>query len=116
MKLYGIKNCNTVKKALDWCESKGLEFSFHDYKKTPPDAIVLRAAMERWGWEKVINRAGMTWRKLSDDEKSAVTDETSAIALAVEKPSVIKRPIVVDETGIPVLMGFKEEEYDEVLG
>ena len=116
MKLYGIKNCNTVKKALDWCGAQGLEYEFHDYKKTPPDAIVLQAAMKRWGWEKVINRAGMTWRKLSDDEKAAVADEKTALALAMEKPSVIKRPIVVDKSGLPVLIGFKEEEYQEIIG
>ncbi len=115
MKLHGIKNCNTVKKALDWCDTQGLAYEFHDYKKQSPDEAVLKSAMEKWGWEKVINRAGMTWRKLSDDEKNAVNDDASAMALAMEKPSVIKRPIVTDDNGAPMVMGFKDAEYEAVL-
>lgn len=116
MKLYGIKNCNTVKKALDWCTAAGLEYEFLDYKKVAPDEAVLTAAMKEWGWEKVINRAGMTWRKLSDEEKAAVSDDASAMKLALEKPSVIKRPIVVNDAGKPILLGFKEAEYEAALG
>jgi arsenate reductase len=92
--LYGIPNCDTVKKARAWLDGNGIAYRFHDFKKAgvPPEAL------ERWlatlGWSTVINRQGTTWRKLEQATKAAVSDAASAKALALAHPSVIKRPIV----------------------
>ncbi|PLX36739.1 MAG: arsenate reductase [Hyphomicrobiales bacterium] len=111
--IYGIKNCGTMKKAFDWLEANGVDYLFHDYKKAGAE----KADLERWcasaGWEKVINRAGMTFRKLPDEAKADL-DEAKAIALMLDKPSMIKRPIV--ETGGTIELGFKPERYAEIFG
>ncbi len=106
--LYGIPNCDTVKKARAWLDARGVAYAFHDYKKAGVDA----AALERWidavGWEPLLNRAGTTFRKLSDAEKADI-DRAKAIALMRANPSVIKRP-VVEGTG-PLLVGFKPDDW-----
>lgn len=110
MKLYGIPNCNTVKKARAWLDEHGVAYEFHDYKKQGVDLAMLESWLAQLPWEKLVNRAGMTWRGLSDAEKSAVTDNASAVALMIEKPSVIRRPVMVDGARL-VTIGFDASEY-----
>jgi arsenate reductase (glutaredoxin) len=110
--LYGIPNCDTVKRARAWLAGQGAQVAFHDFKKQGvPDA-----SMSRWldavGWEKLVNRQGTTWRKLSDDEKAGVTDAASARALMQREPSVIKRPVVEWADGV-VTVGFSEALFAE---
>ncbi len=92
--LYGIPNCDTVKKARAWLQAQGVAVVFHDFKKqgVPGDALV--TWMAALGWEKLINRQGTTWRKLPTEQQAAVCDAASAQALALAQPSVIKRPVV----------------------
>ncbi|WP_346893163.1 ArsC family reductase [uncultured Roseibium sp.] len=98
MKVYGIKNCDTVKKARKFLEEAGVDYTFHDYKKEGVDAEKLAVFVGEFGWDTVLNRKGTTWRKLDDEIKETVTDPASAIALMIENPSMIKRPIVEGET------------------
>jgi Spx/MgsR family transcriptional regulator len=110
--IYGIKNCDTMKKAFAWLDGHGVDYAFHDYKKSG----VERAQLERWckaaGWEKVLNRGGMTFRKLPDAAKEGL-DQKKAIALMLEQPSMIKRPVL--ETGRTVEIGFAPERYASLL-
>jgi len=110
MKLYGIPNCNTVKKARAWLDEHGVEYDFHDYKKQGADRAMLESWLEQMPWEKLVNRAGTTWRGLSDAEKAAVVDNVSAAALMITKPSVIRRPVIIDGTRI-LAVGFDSETY-----
>jgi arsenate reductase (glutaredoxin) len=106
--LYGIKNCDTMKKARCWLEARGVPYEFHDYKVAGID----RAHLERWcaklGWEALLNRSGTTFRKLSDEQKSAL-DERRAITLMMQQPSLIKRPVL--EYDGRLLVGFRPQEY-----
>jgi arsenate reductase len=114
MKLYGIPNCNTVKKARAWLDEHGVEYDFHDYKKLGVDRAMLEGWLEQMPWEKLVNRAGMTWRGLGDAEKAAVVDSTSATALMIAKPSVIRRPVIVDDARI-LAIGFDSETYTSLF-
>lgn len=113
MKVYGIKNCNTVAKALKWLNDHQLEYEFHDFKKLG----VSDDKLEEWsvivGWEALLNKKGTTWRKLTAEEQNAIQTKAQAFNLMKEKTSVIKRPIV--ETGGQVLQGFDEEAYKNLL-
>lgn len=111
--LYGISNCNTVKKARHALENAGVDYHFHDYKKAGMGEAQLRAFVEAFGWEKVLNRAGMTWRNLPDAEKAAVTNANSAIALMREKTSIIKRPVLELADG-ELVLGYDEARYGEI--
>jgi Spx/MgsR family transcriptional regulator len=111
--LYGIPNCDTVKKARTWLEAKGVGYAFHDYKKEGADPAKLVAWVKAKGWETILNRAGTTFRKLPDDAKQGL-DEAGAIALMLEQPSMIKRPVVEYPGGL--LVGFKEPEWAAALG
>ena len=106
--LYGIKACDTMKKARTWLEEQGVAYSFHDYKASAID----RASLEKWcaehGWETVLNRAGTTFRKL-DDAQKADLDQDKAIALMLAQPSMIKRPVL--DLGGRTLVGFKPDAY-----
>lgn len=110
--IYGIKNCNTMKKAFTWLDDNNVEYGFHDYKKHAPDTDVLTHAFAAHGWESVINRKGMTWRKLPDDVKANM-DENGAMEIALEKPSIIKRPLMV--RGDDITLGFSEDTYSEIF-
>ena len=114
LKIYGIPNCDTVKKATVWLKNKGIAYEFHDYKKLG----ISEAKLEEWLTQvprnKLTNRAGTTFKKLTDEEKAKITDNASAIALMLEKTSVIKRPIV--ESDKILAMGFKSEEYEVIFG
>ena len=112
--IYGIKNCDTMKKARAWLDSHGIDYAVHDYKT----AGIERERLERWsrkvGWETLLNRAGTTFRKLSDKDRQ-VTDERKAIALMLAQPSLIKRP-VLDLGRDRLLVGFKPEVYEGMVG
>jgi arsenate reductase (glutaredoxin) len=114
LKVYGIPNCDTVKKSITWLKNHGVAYEFHDYKKLGISKEKLEEWLTQVSWEKLVNRAGTTYKKLSDEEKSKVIDNASAIALMLEKTSVIKRPIVESDKILTV--GFKEDEYEVIFG
>lgn len=111
--IYGIKNCDTMKKARAWLDEHGVAYDFHDYKTVGID----RARLERWArqvpWEALLNRAGTTFRKLPDGAKAGI-DAHKAFALMVEQPSLIKRPVL--EIDGAVIVGFKPEVYGAAIG
>ena len=109
--LYGIPNCDTVKKARKWLEANGVEYSFHDYKKAGADAAYLARWADAVGWEVLLNRRGTTFRKLDEADKADI-DRDKAIALMVEHPSMIKRPVAEHEDGGRILVGFVESEWE----
>jgi Spx/MgsR family transcriptional regulator len=111
--LFGIPNCDTVKKSRDWLTQQGLTYSFHDYKKSAIDRATLAKWVDALGWEVVLNRAGTTFRKLPDSERSDL-DAEKAIGLMLRQPSMIKRPIVEHPGGL--LVGFKPEEWSKAFG
>jgi arsenate reductase len=111
--VWGIKNCDTMKKARSWLEAHGVAYAFHDYKVEG----IARERLEGWakkvGWEVLLNRAGTTFRKLPEAERQNVT-EKKAIALMLAQPAMIKRPVV--ERGATLLVGFKPEIYEKAFG
>lgn len=111
--LYGIPNCDTVKKARGWLHARGLAHAFHDYKKAGINADTLGRWADAAGWEPLLNRAGTTFRKLSDADRADI-DRTKAIDLMLSHPSLIKRPVV--EGAGALLIGFKEAEWDARFG
>lgn len=111
--LYGIPNCDTVKKARTWLDGKGIAYTFHDYKKQGADPARIARWIDAAGLDKVVNKAGTTYRKLDDAQKSALAGE-GAPAVLSENTSVIKRPIVEHPGGL--LVGFKEAEWAAALG
>lgn len=114
LKVYGIPNCNTVKKARDWLESNGVAYEFHDFKKQGLDATLADHWLSQQPWEKLVNRAGMTWRGLSDENKASIHDSVSAKVLMLDKTSVIKRPVLVENDTI-LALGFDEANYRKLL-
>ncbi len=114
MQLFGIPNCSTVKKSRDWLSNNGVAYEFHDFKKNGVSHNLLEDWLCQMPWEKLINRAGMTWRNLTDAEKSAVIDTNSALNLMLEKSSLIKRPVLVKDGKI-VCLGFSEAAYKELI-
>jgi arsenate reductase len=110
MILYGIKNCNTVKTAIDWLKKNKTEFEFHDYKAKGITAAKLKEWSKQVGWESLVNKRGTTWRQLDEKAQANVTNESAAIALMIEKTSIIKRPLIEDE-GKVLTLGFDEIEY-----
>jgi arsenate reductase (glutaredoxin) len=107
--LYGIPNCDTVKKSRVWFDSRDIAYQFHDFKKQGVPELALRQWVETLGWEALVNKRGTTWRKLDADAQSAVLDAESAIALMLAHPSVIKRPVVVQAANITV--GYLPEKW-----
>ncbi|HWW64049.1 MAG TPA: ArsC family reductase [Sphingomonadaceae bacterium] len=111
--LYGIKNCDTMKKARAWLDARGVDYRFHDYKSAGIEAEVLARWCEELGWEALLNRAGTTFRKLPDAEKQGL-DAVKAVALMVAQPSMIKRPVLdLDDRRVA---GFKPEIYASLFG
>lgn len=106
--IYGIRNCDTMKKARAWLDARGVSYAFHDYKTAGVDPARLETWSAAAGWEKLLNRAGTTFRKLPDGDKQGL-DRAKAIALMAAQPSMIKRPVL--EIGGRLLVGFKPEEY-----
>ena len=110
--VYGIKNCDTMKKAFAWLEGHGIVYAFHDYKKLGADEALLKKWAVRAGWEKLINTRGPSFRKLPPEKQASLT-EKKAFALMLENPSMIKRPIL--ETGKTLLVGFDADDYAKKL-
>ncbi len=110
--LYGIPNCDTMKKARAWLADHGIDYTFHDYKKAGIDEATLRGWIDQVGWEILLNRRGMMWRKVPDDVKTGIGLE-SAIGLMLETPSIIKRPVL--DTGDGIHVGFKPEHYTQIF-
>lgn len=106
--MYGIKNCDTIKKARAWLDAHGVAYDFHDYRASGIDADRLRGWAKQVGWEVLLNRAGTTFRALPDADKADI-DEAKAIALMVTQPSMIKRPVL--ESAGALLVGFKPDTY-----
>jgi len=111
--IYGIKNCDTMKKARTWLDQHGVAYDFHDYKAQGVERAKLQAWSRSLGWEKLLNRAGTTFRKLPEADKTDLS-EAKAIALMLAQPSMIKRPVL--ETGRETIVGFKPEIYDAQVG
>lgn len=111
--VYGIPNCDTVKKARAWLTGQGVDYQFHDFKKQGVPAERLPAWIEAAGWEKLVNRQGTTWRKLDAATQAAVHDAASAAALMVAQPSVIKRPVVEWASGATTV-GFDAARWSEL--
>jgi Spx/MgsR family transcriptional regulator len=110
--MYGIKNCDTIKKARKWLSDHDVDYEFHDYRKDGIDADWLQQQVKAFGWEKLLNRRGMMWRKLPDEVKNNL-DESTAIKIMLETPAIIKRPLLIK--GKTKLLGFDEKEYAEKL-
>lgn len=111
--IYGIKNCDTMKKARTWLDDHGVAYAFHDYKAEGIDKVSLERWAKEVGWEILLNRAGTTFRKLPDDQRENVT-EKKAIALMMDQPSMIKRPVL--NAGGKLLVGFKPDAYAKQFG
>jgi arsenate reductase len=110
--LYGIKNCDTMKKARAWLDGRGVAYAFHDYKAAGIERAVLEAWVKKAGWEILLNRAGTTFRKLPDADKNGLT-EKKAIALMLAQPAMIKRPVL--DKGGKLTVGFKPEIYEKLF-
>jgi arsenate reductase len=111
-RLYGIRNCDTVRKARAWLEDHGVDYEFHDFQAAGIDRETLQSWCRRFGWEKVLNRSGTTFRRLPDAQKEGV-DEARAIALMLAQPSMIKRPVL--QAGQRWSIGFDAARYGELL-
>jgi Spx/MgsR family transcriptional regulator len=111
--IYGIKNCDTMKRARAWLDDHSVSYVFHDYKTEGIERTKLESWLKQAGWETLLNRAGTTFRKLPDKEKEGVT-EKKAIGLMLAQPSIIKRTVL--EVGNKLLVGFKPEAYAKAFG
>lgn len=108
IKVFGIKNCDTMKKAMAWLADNGIDYEFIDYKKAGVAEAKLPDWVARAGWEKLLNTRGLMWKKLSDDERTSV-DAAKALQLMAQYPALIKRPVL--DTGSKLLVGFSAETY-----
>ena len=113
LQVYGIKNCNTVKKALTWLEDNQIAFQFHDFKKEGVSDEKLKAWEKSVDWQALLNNKGTTWKKLSPEQQARIVDVKSANEVLKEHTSMIKRPVIEYNNGI--LLGFNEEEYQNNL-
>jgi arsenate reductase (glutaredoxin) len=113
MILYGIKNCDSVQKAMRWLKKKKIEFEFHDYKVSGIDENKLKVWSKQIGWEKLLNKKSTTWRELDKAAQLKTTDEKSAITLMKSKTSIIKRPLI-EVKGKAITIGFNEQEYEKL--
>lgn len=110
--VYGIPNCDTIKKARKWLADNGVEYTFHDYKKQGVPEKELKSWVKQLGWQPLLNTRGTTWRKLDESVRESV-DETSAIQIMLDNPSIIKRPVL--SSGKTLLVGFKVDEYNQLV-
>ncbi len=110
--IYGIKSCDTMKKAFTWLDEHNIAYTFHDYKKQGIDEATLQAWLSQKPWDEVINKRGTTWRKLPDEDKADVSNE-KAISLMSSNPSMIKRPALL--VGDTLTLGFKADEYQRIF-
>lgn len=109
--LYGIKNCDTVKKARRWLDEQQIAYRFHDYRADGLDADMLQRFIAELGWEALLNTRGTTWRKLDETRRESIQNAASAAELMLEMPAIIKRPLLC-APGKPMLLGFKETSYE----
>lgn len=114
MKMYGIPNCNTVKKARSFLEAQGIAYEFHDFKKHGVPEAQLAQWLKQLGWQKLLKKTGPTWGQLPDDIKNAIKDDASALALMLDKPNVIRRPLIEDG-GKVLAAGFDETIYSQLF-
>ena len=114
LKLYGIANCNTVKKARDWLAQHDIAVEFHDFKKLGLDAETATRWLQQRDWSELVNRKGLTWRGLPDEHKQQVNDASTALSLMLEKNSVIKRPLL-EMDGKLLYVGFDMSAYAEIF-
>ncbi|MDK2378015.1 ArsC family reductase [Serratia fonticola] len=112
--MFGIKNCDTIKKARRWLEEQGVPYQFHDYRADGLDEQLLRDFVARLGWEPLLNTRGTTWRKLDEAQRNACDNADAAIALMLEQPAMIKRPLLDDGKG-HALLGFSGESYQQFI-
>ena len=112
VKIYGIKSCDTMKKALNWLKDHEIDFEFQDYKKSPVERTTLEGWLQHSQWDELINKRGTTWRKLADEDKTEV-DNIKAIELMMNNNSLIKRPVL--EVNKKIHLGFKVEEYAQLF-
>ena len=115
--VFGIKNCDSIKKAKNWLEKHAVPYQFHDYRKDGIDPALLERLESRVGWETLLNRRGTTWRKLPDSVRDNI-DRQSALAAMLEQPAMIKRPVVIEDTvtdGRITLVGFDPKEWERTL-
>jgi len=113
-KLYGIPNCNTVKKARDWLAQHDIEVEFHDFKKLGLDAAIAQNWLQQADWTQLINRSGLTWRGLPEQRKQSIQDANAALVLMLERTSAIKRP-VLEQNGKLLHVGFDEAAYSKLF-
>ncbi len=113
-KLYGIPNCNTVKKARDWLAQHDIPVEFYDFKKHGLDISIAQNWLQQADWEKLVNRSGLTWRGLPEQRKQSIQNAKTALALMLEKTSVIKRPLL-EQNGKLVHIGFDEAAYSKIF-
>ena len=111
--IYGIKNCDTMKKAFRWLEEQNISYVFHDYRKDGLDRAMLEGWVEALGWEQVVNKRGTTWRQLDKDTQDAMNNET-VIDVLLDKPAMIKRPLLDHQNKLT--LGFKAEQYSAIFG
>ncbi len=114
MKLYGIPNCGTVKKARVWLDEHGVIHEFHDFKKHGVTPAMLSGWLKQVGWQKLLKKTGPTWGQLPDEVKAGIKDDATAQALMLEKPNVIKRP-VLEHNGKVLATGFDESAYGKII-
>ncbi len=112
--LYGIPNCDTVKKAKDWLKENSINFTFVDFKKSPPDQALLNKWCEIISWEILLNKQGSTWKKLSNEIQSTITSKGNAVELLLQHPSLIKRPVLEINSKIRKV-GFKSDQYKQLF-
>ena len=112
VKLYGIKNCDTIKKARKWLEQQNIEYQFHDYRSDGIDRDLLNGFLQTQAWDLLLNKRGTTWRTQSDEVKNSI-DQASAIALMLAHPAMIKRPVLITPTSVQV--GFKADWYQTIF-
>ncbi|EFE95755.1 ArsC family reductase [Serratia odorifera] len=112
--MYGIKNCDTIKKARRWLEEQGVAYQFHDYRADGLNEGQLRGFVEQLGWQPLLNTRGTTWRKLDEAERNACDNADAAIALMLAQPAIIKRPLLDDGRG-HALLGFSADGYQQFI-
>ena len=112
--MYGIKNCDTIKKARRWLEEQGVAYQFHDYRADGLSEQLLRDFVERLGWQPLLNTRGTTWRKLDETQRNACDNADAAVALMLEQPAIIKRPLLDNGNG-HALLGFSTDSYQQFI-
>ncbi|MEN5017616.1 ArsC family reductase [Erwinia sp. Eh17-17] len=112
--MYGIKNCDTIKKARKYLDAQGMDYQFHDYRADGVDAELLQRFMDTLGWQALLNTRGTTWRKLEESERNAVDNPAAALKVMLAQPAIIKRPLLCAADG-SMLLGFSEATYSPFI-